>query len=51
MENKQILAECHADAGGNSYVYYFTKESTNPGMGACHAMEDLVKWGHIQNNY
>ena len=33
------LAECHADAGGNSYVYYFAKESTNPGMGACHASE------------
>ncbi len=33
------LAECHADAGGNSYVYYFGKESTNPGMKACHASE------------
>ena len=33
------LAECHADAGGNSYVYYFAKDSTNPGMGACHAAE------------
>lgn len=33
------LAESHADAGGNSYVYYFGKESTNPGMKACHASE------------
>lgn len=33
------LAECHADAGGNSYVYYFAKESTNPMMGSCHASE------------
>ena len=29
----------HADAGGNSYVYYFAKQSTTPGLKACHSVE------------
>ena len=34
-----INAADHADAGGNSYVYYFAKESTTPCLGACHSVE------------
>lgn len=29
----------HADAGGNSYAYYFAKQSTTPGLKACHSVE------------
>ena len=32
-------AEAHAESGGNTYMYYWTKESAIPYYGACHAVE------------
>ena len=32
-------AALHADSGGNTYMYYWTKESAIPNYGACHAAE------------
>lgn len=34
-----VQAEAHAGSGGNTYMYYWTKESAIPHYGACHAVE------------
>ena len=42
-------AALHADAGGNTYMYYWTKESAIPHYGACHAVELSYVFGNLDD--
>ena len=44
-----VQAAYHADAGGNTYMYYWTKESEIPHYGACHAVELAYVFGNLDD--
>ncbi|MBR3186840.1 MAG: carboxylesterase family protein, partial [Lachnospiraceae bacterium] len=42
-----VQASFHAENGGNTYMYYWTKRSAIPHYGACHAVELAYVFGNI----
>ena len=42
-----VQASLHAENGGNTYMYYWTKRSSIPHYGACHAVELAYVFGNI----
>ena len=42
-----VQASAHAENGGNTYMYYWTKRSSIPHYGACHAVELAYVFGNI----
>ena len=42
-----VQASFHAENGGNTYMYYWTKKSSIPHYGACHAVELAYVFGNI----
>ena len=42
-----VQASFHAENGGNTYMYYWTKRSAIPHFGACHAVELAYVFGNI----
>ena len=42
-----VQASLHAENGGNTYMYYWTKRSAIPHYGACHAVELAYVFGNV----
>lgn len=42
-------AEGHSQSGGNTYMYYWTKESAIPYYGACHAVELSYVFNNLED--
>ena len=42
-----VQAAAHAVHGGNTYMYYWTRESAIPHYGACHAVELAYVFGNV----
>ena len=42
-------AQLHADSGGRTFMYYWTKESAIPHYGACHAVELSYVFGNLDD--
>ena len=42
-----VQAARHAENGGNTYMYYWTKKSAIPHYGACHAVELAYVFGNL----
>ncbi len=42
-----VQASLHAENGGNTYMYFWTKKSAIPHYGACHAVELAYVFGNI----
>lgn len=43
-------AKAHARSGGNSYMYYFTEESTDPDIGSFHGFELRYVFDHPEDH-
>ena len=43
-----VQAVLHSDRGGSTYMYYWTKKSTIPHFGACHAVELAYVFGNTE---
>ena len=44
-----VQAAAHADTGGRTYMYYWTKESAILHYGACHAVELAYVFGNLED--
>ena len=44
-----VQASFHAEGGGNTYMYYWTKESAIPHYGACHAVELSYVFNNLED--
>ena len=44
-----VQAAAHAETGGNTYMYYWTKASAIPHYGACHAVELSYVFGNLDD--
>ena len=44
-----VQAQLHAESGGHTYMYYWTKESAIPHYGACHAVELSYVFGNLED--
>ena len=42
-----VQAASHSENGGNTYMYYWTKQSAIPHFGACHAVELAYVFGNL----
>lgn len=45
-----FTARCHAESGGRTYNYYWTKASALPHRGACHTVELPYVFGNLNEN-